>query len=216
MKHNPEGHFRLVHKIANRYKKGNRMEYDDIYQEGCIGLMRACREYKSGEVPFGAFAAMHIKFAILTALRGSHLLYVDSNTVTLAMKIHKDNLKEMPAKEIAEKLKKPVNLIERALDYLKLDVLSLDYEYSNRKDDKELTILDNHGYMPNYEDKIYIEQMLDLFEVSEREKPIIRMVMDGHALKDAAISLGMSHRAEQQRKYRRKNLLADKKELVYA
>ena len=216
MKHNPEDHFRLVHKIASRYKKGNRMEYDDIYQEGCIGLMRACREYKNGEVPFGAFAAMHINFAILNALQVSHILHVDSMTIDNAMKIHKRQWRELSVHEISEKLNKPIKFVQRALDYLKLDVLSLDYEYSNKKADKELTILDSYGYVPNFDDNIYIEQMLDVYEVEERDKPIVRMVLEGHTFKDAAVSLGMSHKAAQQRKSKRKYRMMDKKDLIYA
>lgn len=215
MKYNPEDHLKLVHKIARKYSKGNRMEYEDIFQEGCIGLLRACREYKEGDVPFGAFAGMHIKFAILNTLRGSHLLHVDYNTVTIAMKIHKHGLRELPAEEIATKINKRVNQVERALDYLKLDVMSLEYEYSER-DGKKVTILDSYGYTPNYEDKIYIEQMLDVFEVEERDKPIVRMVLEGHALKDAAKSLGMSHKAAQQRKSMRKYRIMHKKHLAYS
>lgn len=89
MKHNPEDHFRLVHKIARKYSKGNRMEYDDIFQEGCIGLIRACKEYKEGDVPFGAFAGMHIQYAILNGLRTSNFIKTNTDVVWLASKIKK-------------------------------------------------------------------------------------------------------------------------------
>ena len=35
----------LVHSIARRIKRPGGMEYDDLYQEGCIGLIRAVDRY---------------------------------------------------------------------------------------------------------------------------------------------------------------------------
>ena len=216
MTHKVEDHLKLVHKIAHRYSERNRMEHDDIFQEGCIGLMRACREYKEGKVPFLAFAAMYIQYAILNALKRSHFLHIDSRTIDIASKINKHGLRELPVAEIAEKLDMHLDLVEHALEFLKLEVMSLDFEYKKSDEKGEKTLLDHFGYEQNFDDHMYIEQMLDVFEVPERDKPIMRMVIDGHPIKEAAILRGENYKALQQRKSLRKKRMLDKKHLVYA
>lgn len=217
MERNPEDHLKLVHKIANRYSKSYHMEYDDMFQEGCLGLMRACREYKEGNVPFGAFAGMHIKFAIFNALRNSKLLHIDVRTNEIATKINKLDLADSPVDEIAQKIKVRPDLVERALNHLRLEVLSLDFEYKGRGG---TTTLEGLGaavaHEVNFEDNVYIEQMLDVFGVEERDKPILRMVLNGYQTKEAAILVGESYKAVQQRKSLRKYQMAEKKHLAYA
>jgi len=51
------------------------LDYDDLYQEGCVALVKAAAAYDpSRGVPFRKFASPLIKFAIIDALRkhGSH------------------------------------------------------------------------------------------------------------------------------------------------
>lgn len=217
MQHNPEDHLKLVHKIANRFNGSYRMEYEDIFQEGCLGLMRACSEYKDCDVPFGAFAGMHIKFAILNAFRGNNLLHVEARTIEIAAKINKLDLADYPVGEIAKKIKVRPDLVERALCHLQLDVLSLDFEYKGHRGG--VVTLESSGIVAhevNFEDSVYIEQMLDVFEVEERDKPILRMVLNGYQTKEAAMLVGESYKAVQQRKSLRKYQVADKKHLAYA
>lgn len=43
---NIEEHFGLVHKIVNKYfKRTNLYEYDDLFQVGCIGLVKASKKF---------------------------------------------------------------------------------------------------------------------------------------------------------------------------
>lgn len=216
MKHNAEDHFRLVHKIANRYSKGNRMEYDDIFQEGCIGLLRAIDEYKEGNVPFGTFAGMHIQFAILTALRNSGMFRINPDIIWLASKIRKQELIDSPPSEIAEKLSTEVRYVERALEYLQLNVTSLDYEYSNGNSNKNLTLLDSLYYEQNFDDRVYVEQILDVYRINERDKRLFRLVAEGHSFASATRLIGEGFKAATQRKMYIKRRLVDKKHLIYA
>lgn len=218
MVYNAEDHLKLVHKIANRYSKSHHMEYDDVFQEGCLGLMRACREYKESSIPFGAFAGMHIKFAILNSMRNSKPLHIDSRTNEIATKINKLDLIDSPVDEISKKINVRPDQVERALNHLRIEVLSLDFEYKSQRGGvitlEELGSVAVHEM--NFEDNIYIEQMLDVFEVEERDKPILRMVLKGYQTKEAAILNGESYKAVQQRKSLRKYQMAHKKHLAYA
>lgn len=216
MKHNAEDHFRLVHKIANRYSKGNRMEYDDIFQEGCIGLLRAIDEYKECNVPFGTFAGMHIQFAILAALRKSGTFRINPDLIWLASKIRKQDLIDSPPYVIAEELSKDVRYVERALEYLNLNVASLDYEYGNGKSNRNLTMLDSLCYEQNFDDRVYVEQMLDAYHVNERDKRLFRLVAEGHSFASATRLIGEGFKAANQRKMYLKRRVMHKKYLIYA
>lgn len=213
MKHNPEDHLRLVSKIAGRYNKGNRMPYEDIYQSGCIGLVIACDKYKEGDVPFGAFAGMHIEFEILKALSNSNVIKVSKETIWLASNIKKMNLIDKPVDEIAEKLNKNTKQVKKALDHLGLDVLSLEFEYHSR--DEKNTILDFYQHNVEYDEDIFIEQTLDFYGISKRDKKIYKLVMEGYSFKNAIEMCGEDYKASIQRRKRHQWLWKKDKHLIF-
>ena len=87
---------KLVKYIANKYASPSTMSFDDCFQEGCIGLMRAAAEYKEGKTSFSSFAGMHIQWAITLALRGNKLVHVPTNIVDIAVTITKRKLNDEP------------------------------------------------------------------------------------------------------------------------
>ncbi len=66
-----EPHLKLARIIAKRWCKTNsEMEYEDIYQEACLGLLDAAKRYDGAKgVKFNTFAGIRIKGQILDAIR---------------------------------------------------------------------------------------------------------------------------------------------------
>lgn len=190
--HKVEDHLRLVGKIAMRYSKITRMEFDDLYQEGCIGLMRACNEYIEGDVPFGAFAGQHIQFAIFNALTKNNLIYVSANIVMHAGKIKKTDLQDEPVGVIAEKLGISLYAATHAVNHLKREVLSIDYEYNNRDDDV-MSLSDLIRDDVDFETELLLEQLTA--ELKPKEKIIVEMVIDGHSYDEIAKRINFSTRS---------------------
>lgn len=215
MKHKVEDHLKLVHKIAHRYSRRNRMEYDDIFQEGCIGLMRACDEYRESDVPFGAFAAMHIEFAIKSALYNSNIMHTPNYVINVASNIKKRDLLDEEPLKIAEQLNVPLAHVENALHHLKIDVMSLDYEKVGNKDGDKVTLLDKVGYEENFDDKIYIEQMLDVLNINELYKPIVLLMLDGYKITEVERMLGLNARTGNARRWNHLNRIKHKRDLIY-
>lgn len=211
MKHKAEDHLKLVHKITHRYSKRNRMEYDDIFQEGCIGLMRACEEYKEGAVPFSAFAGMHIEFSIKTALYKSGIMHTPAYVIDIASEIRNRDLLDKHPADIAELLSVPIAHVERAIYHLKLEVKSLDYEREGNK----MTLVNKIGYEVNFDDSIYIEQMLDVLEVNELCRPIILLMLDGYKVTEAERMLGLNMRTGTARRYNHAIRIKHKRDLIH-
>lgn len=215
MKHKAEDHLKLVHKITHRYSKRNRMEYDDIFQEGCIGLMRACKEYKEGAVPFSSFAGMHIEFTIKKALYKSSILHTPTYVIDIASNIKKRELLDKQPAQIAENLNVPIAHVESALYHLKLDVMSLDYELEGNKDGDKVTLLDKVGYEVDFDNDIYIEQMLQVLEVKELYRPIVLLMLDGYKIAEVEKMLGLNARTGMARRNNHKMRISHKRDLIY-
>lgn len=65
-----EQHRPLVSAIARRYASSSPEPLEDLIQEGLIGLLQAAQRYDSEQqVPFSAFARLHIRGAILHHMR---------------------------------------------------------------------------------------------------------------------------------------------------
>lgn len=64
-------HIALVHSIARRYRNRG-LDYDDLVQVGCLGLMRACEDFEPQRgYRFSTYAAWWIKQAICRELLGA-------------------------------------------------------------------------------------------------------------------------------------------------
>lgn len=123
------------------------------------------------------------------------------------------NLTESPVAEIAKKLQKKEIHVERALQHLKTDKLSLDVKYAN-SDDK-LSIMDSIPIETNYDDTIFTEQVLDMYKIPERDKRITKLVMQGYSLAEAARMTGENVKATNQRRIDRRKRYQSKKHLIY-
>lgn len=68
---NIEDHFGLVHKIVNKYfKRTNLYEYDDLFQVGCIGLVKASKKFDESRGKFSTIATHCITNELRHHFRG--------------------------------------------------------------------------------------------------------------------------------------------------
>ena len=78
-----KSNMRLVVKIANDYKRYNRMDFEDIVSNGTIGLMKAIEMFDPEKGGFSAYASIYINKYIRMALdsyRGIHTKRYDRMT----------------------------------------------------------------------------------------------------------------------------------------
>lgn len=77
-----ENHLKLVHFVCKKYRKAcysRTIEYDDIFQTGCIGLMKAVNNYgENTKCAFSTYAASKIQGEILHYFRSDRFLIAKS------------------------------------------------------------------------------------------------------------------------------------------
>ena len=104
----------LVHSIANRFR-GRGAEYDDLFQAGCMGLVKAVNNFNpSFEVKFSTYAVPMIVGEIRRFLRDDGMIKVSRNIKSLARKIYYSK------EELTNKLNREPTIDELA-EYSKID-----------------------------------------------------------------------------------------------
>ncbi len=129
---NPENHLKLVHACCQRFR-GRGLEYDDIFQAGCIGLVKAAKKFDASRgVCFSTYAVPGILGEIKTLFQNNTSLKVSRNIKELAIKINQEREKYVKSNEVeptigwfSENLGVSVEKILEALETCKFPV-SLD------------------------------------------------------------------------------------------
>ena len=158
----------LVNKIAHKYSSFS--NFEDLRQQGMIGLLKALDNYKpSNDTKFSSYAYIWIKGEILEYLRCDKNIKISkellslSKEITVTSEILRNKLnKEPTTKEIAFFLEKEENEIEEALICREM-VLSCDYSLNN-DENKKVNLYD---VIPYYEKK-YEADYLDLYNEISR------------------------------------------------
>lgn len=109
---------KLVYLYANRLAGSYEME--DLASEGFIALLKAFKKYDGKHnLKFSTYASFRIHQHLLIVMRrpptGPHFPHA---IVTLAWKMVKMDLDDLPAEEIAAEMEQPIDHIKRALLYL--------------------------------------------------------------------------------------------------
>ena len=180
-----EENLKLVHYIAHKYYE-DFFDYDDLIQEGTIGLIDAIENYNPDLGPFCPYAIQHIKKSISRAISNkNNFVKIPVETQRLQVLYKKFAEKEymitgtMPTKEkIKEKLKvssKRLDEIER----LRFNIKSFFESTSNP--DNNLRLIDIiPSEEPNTEDgffNIYLREIIEgaLTTLNERETEILKL-----------------------------------------
>jgi len=194
-----QGNLRLVLSVVQRFK--NRDENpDDLFQVGCIGLIKACDNFDiSQQVKFSTYAVPMIIGEIKRYLRDNTYLRVSRSLRDIAyhaMQVkeeltNKDN-KEPSPEEIAEKLNIPVRQVIIALESI-VEPLSL-YEPIYTDNGDSLYVVDQLG--DSGSDESWIEELSikeSIKNLEPREKMILhKRFMLGKTQTEVAEEIGIS------------------------
>ena len=183
-----EDNLKLVMKIAHRYDNRIETEFDDIFQEGCIGLMRAVKEYDPNKgVSFSAFAAQHITFAILRHLTTIDVIRKSHHVISNANRIMKAGIRDEPIPVISKKMGISIKETKTALSHLNEVFLSSEMPVST-KNGRELTIAETlvSDYSDQFDEVVNSLFLNDQLDLKEDEKVMINYIMEGYTLKEIA------------------------------
>ena len=177
-----KGNLRLVLSVIQRFS-GSNENVDDLFQIGCIGLIKAIDNFDiTQNVKFSTYAVPMILGEIRRYLRDNNSIRVSRSLRDTAYKaiyakesLMKKNLKEPTLMEIAEEIGVSKEVVTYALDAVQSPVSLYEPVYSDGKD--PLYVMDQISDKKNLEEN-WVED-LSLSEamkrLPERERHIIDM-----------------------------------------
>lgn len=195
-----QGNLRLVLSVIQRFN--NRGEYvDDLFQVGCIGLMKAIDNFElSQNVKFSTYAVPMIIGEIRRYLRDNNPIRVSRSLRDIAYKAlqARDNLANKHAKEptisqIAEELQIPREDIVFALDAIQEPISLFEPIYHDGGDPIFVMdqIRDEKNNDGNWIEGVSIKEGMQ--RLNEREKLILTMrFYDGRTQMEVAEEIGIS------------------------
>ena len=74
----------LIYKIASRYS--NFYNIDDLYQAGCMGIIKAIRNYKDSNAKFSSYAYKYILGEMIDFIRKDKNIIISDETYTMYKK----------------------------------------------------------------------------------------------------------------------------------
>ncbi|NLG85148.1 MAG: RNA polymerase sporulation sigma factor SigG [Firmicutes bacterium] len=195
-----QGNLRLVLSVIQRFN--NRGEYvDDLFQVGCIGLMKAIDNFDlSQNVKFSTYAVPMIIGEIRRYLRDNNPLRVSRSLRDIAYKALqvRDNLigrhgKEPTVAEIAEELNLPREEVVFALDAIQEPISLFEPIYHDGGD--PIFVMDQIGDEKSL-DSQWLEEISireAMAKLTERERMILRLrFFEGRTQMEVAEEIGVS------------------------
>jgi RNA polymerase sporulation-specific sigma factor len=195
-----QGNLRLVLSVIQRFN--NRGEFvDDLFQVGCIGLMKAIDNFDlSQNVKFSTYAVPMIIGEIRRYLRDNNPLRVSRSLRDIAYKalqvrdsLTNKNSKEPTVAEIAEVLKVPREEVVFALDAIQEPISLFEPIYHDGGDPIFVMdqISDERHLDGQWLEGLSIKEAMA--KLSEREKMILEMrFFDGRTQMEVADEIGIS------------------------
>lgn len=194
------GNLRLVLSVIQRFN--NRGEYvDDLFQVGCIGLMKSIDNFDLGQnVKFSTYAVPMIIGEIRRYLRDNNPIRVSRSLRDIAYKalqvkekLISQTLREPTAEEIAKVLEVPHEEIVFALDAIQDPVSLFEPIYNDGGD--PIYVLDQLSDEKN-KDSHWIDEIAvseGMRRLNEREKMILRKrFFQGKTQMEVAEEIGIS------------------------
>lgn len=181
----------LVHHVARRYAlAGARLglEYEDIAQEGFIGLIKAYNRFDDTlGYTFSTYAVPYIFGAIRLLLQNYGLVQACRPEKEIAQRIYKAGLDDQSAAEVAEQLGCTVKQAERALSYRHTTVISTDCPISIKDGQAAL-----HELLPDYDDQtgVLVDEFIS--KLTAKQANVLRLRMQGKRQVDIARFIGTS------------------------
>ncbi|MCC8046278.1 MAG: RNA polymerase sporulation sigma factor SigG [Clostridiales bacterium] len=195
-----KGNLRLVLSVIKRFPNSSE-NADDLFQIGCIGLMKAIDNFDTSlNVRFSTYAVPMIIGEIRRFLRDNSSIRVSRSLRDTAYKAiyakenyTERNQKEPTVTEIAQEIGIPKEEIVNALDAIQSPVSLYDPVYSEGGDTLYVMdqISDRKNREENWVESISLQEAMN--RLSDREKHIIeKRFYDGHTQMEVAAELGIS------------------------
>lgn len=191
---NIEEHLGLVHSCAQRFR-GRGVEYDDIFQSGCIGLTKAAKKFDfSKGFQFSTYAVPVILGEIKALFRDNNSIKISRKIKDFSNKvrIERENFvkfyeREPTINELCNCMGVEREQILEVLDVCQSPV-SLDSSYENENSTVEVPVSFDDEKIST---EISMKQVLNKF--SFRDKNIIYFrFFKGHTQSETAKNLGMT------------------------
>ncbi len=193
------GNLRLVLSIVQRFKNRNG-DPDDLFQVGCIGLIKACDNFNLElDVKFSTYAVPMIMGEIKRYLRDNTYLHVPRSmrdTAYHAMQVKErlqmQNNREPTVDEIAAELGMSKQQVVTALESIVMPVSLYEPVYSDNGD--ELYIVDQVSDMYTEDDIINEISIFDAINnLTDKEKEVFRKrFLQGKTQTEVANELSVS------------------------
>lgn len=176
------GNLRLVLSIIQRFS-GRRENVDDLFQVGCIGLIKAVDNFNLDlDVKFSTYAVPMIIGEIRRYLRDNNSIRISRSVRDLAYRalqmreeLTREKEREPSVEEIAERLGEPKEAVVRAMEAI-IEPISL-YEPVYSENGDSIYVMDQLSDT-SAEDEHWVENIAlrdAMKRLSERERKIIEM-----------------------------------------
>lgn len=166
----------LVGYVVKHLKGKNiRIEYDDLFQVGCIGLIKAAKNFNPElGFKFATYAVPMIKGEIRRYCReNGRAVHVPRSTAELANEITSHHLRECSTAEIVEKIGCNLEQAERALTVANLKIKSINRQIKNDTNHEMLDLFSQHVDFTT----VIIDDFLK--GLPKRDREIVKHKLDG-------------------------------------
>lgn len=194
------GNLRLVLSVMQRFS-GRREDVDDLFQVGCIGLMKAIDNFNTDlDVKFSTYAVPMIIGEIRRYLRDNNAIRVSRSVRDLAyraLQVREEILKktgsEPPVEKIAEALGENKKAVAAAMEAIVEPVSLYDSVYNDGEDSVYVIdqVKDTEDTDDNWVENLSLQAAIE--KLSPREKKIIAMrFYNGKTQMEIADMIGIS------------------------
>lgn len=188
-----ENNLGLVHSLANRFK-GRGVEYDDLFQAGCVGLIKAVDNFDEEKgFAFSTYAVPVIMGEIKRIFRDGGAIKVSRSLKEKSIKVQgirdkftKKHLREPTVSELSELSGLAIDELSEVLNILS-PVVSLSSYGEDSDEEIDIPVDESDKLF----DKIAVNQVLA--KLSSRDRSIIKYrFFDGKTQCETAKLLGIS------------------------
>lgn len=189
-----EDNLRLVHSCCKRFT-GRGIEYDDLYQAGCMGLIKAAKGFEAERgLMFSTYAVPAILGEIKRLFRDGGAVKVSRALKELSLKATREkeifeakNGKEITIEELAEKLSVSSEEIVEAMCSAR-PTISLTYEGDDGVCELDLS---EEGHEEQVLEKLLLSEAMENLEEIERRVIKLRFFLEKTQSESASL-LGIS------------------------
>jgi RNA polymerase sporulation-specific sigma factor len=176
-----EANLGLVHHVAKRFRSIGAKhfhDYDDLFNTGVIGLIKAVVNFRPedfADSQFSTWAVPKIGMEIRRLINSNRTVKISRTAAEILLTIKKRGLTEETPQTISEQLGCTVLMAQMALDLLDLKTVSMEAKIK-KADGEKATIYD---LLPDYDDDTEIQIKDFLARLSHDERTLVLMRLKG-------------------------------------